>query len=146
MIRGIEISKPPQNKTCIWDVGTLIDWLKKEKFNVKSLFQVSRQVALILLLASGRRTYDLTLLVISVENCVVSEEAIALCGSKTEKFSRRQSGWKCLSNSETSIDAVQWIKCLMRVSAQRRSSLDLTPLFITTRGKVGKASRSITAG
>nr|CAH7736507.1 unnamed protein product [Callosobruchus chinensis] len=143
------MSKPPQNKKYIWDVDTLIDWLGKEKIDEKSMFQVSRWVALILLLASGRRIHDFTLLDISEQNCVISEKAITfwpLFGSKPDKFSHRQSGWKLLSNSERSIDAVYWINCLIRVSRRRKGSLEHSSLFITKRGKIGKASRSITAG
>lgn len=53
---------PPSRKKTIWDIAQLISWMENLSVNEDSIFEVSHHLAFILLLASGRRIHDLTLL------------------------------------------------------------------------------------
>lgn len=150
MVKAIELSRPPPIKKPIWNVNSLISWMRQETIDQLSLFQVSRRLVLILLLASGRRIHDLTLLYIDQEHMSIDDDAICFWprfGSKTDKVTRQQSGWKLLRNKEDSFDPIFWSTKLLSLGAERRvSRADLVSLFITTRGRVGPASRSVIAG
>lgn len=148
MLKAIEASRPVPNKKVIWDVNSLIAWMKEEMVDLNSIFQVSRRLALILLLASGRRLHDLTLL--RINDMHMDEESVSLWpafGSKTDKSSYRQSGWKLLRCSDQALCPVYWLKLLInRTTSRREARKDLTHLFITSRGKVAPASRAVIAG
>ncbi|CAH0560608.1 unnamed protein product [Brassicogethes aeneus] len=59
----------------------------------------------------------------------------------------RQSGWELGSSGDRLLDLVKWVHHLIQVSAPRRKDQEnLSSLFITTRGEVKAASRSIIAG
>nr|CAH7718485.1 unnamed protein product [Callosobruchus chinensis] len=150
MIKAIEISKPQSRKKSIWNINVLVEWMRKEKIDKHSLFQVSRRVALILLLASGRRIHDLTLLRVDNTSMDHDDESISFCpeyGSKTDKNTHRQSGWRLLKASDTSLDPIFWINQLILESQKRRTAVpNLNHLFITSRGNVSPASRTIIAG
>ncbi|KAJ8915458.1 hypothetical protein NQ315_003221 [Exocentrus adspersus] len=150
MLKAIDLGRPVSDKSFVWSVDTLMDWMKRSPPDEQSLFHVSRRVALILLLASGRRIHDLTLLRINPENMTQEDGAVSfwpVFGSKTDKSSRRQSGWKLSQMADKALDPVYWIKRLIDLSANRRKArLDLFSLFITTQGSVAPASRAIIAG
>jgi hypothetical protein len=137
-------------KPQIWNILDLLHWLRSHPPDKHSIFQVSRYVALLLLVASGRRIHDLTLLSIHTDHYIVTESSITfwpIFGSKTDGKGGRQSGWLLRMSNDTAFDLVSWIKCLIVVTEGRRNSLDnLGNLFITTRGTVRAASRSIIAG
>lgn len=140
--------KPPESR--IWNVKTLTSWMSEHPPEEDSIFQVSRFTALQLLLASGRRIHDLTLLSINPENCVSCENEIILWprfGSKTDRGDYQQSGWKITRSEDADFDLVAGIQSVITLSAQRReASPGLTHLFITTRGTVKAASRAVIAG
>lgn len=139
------VLKPP-----IWNPQTVVDWLLESESPLDSLFEVSRRCAIILLLASGRRVHDLTLLSTSEDSLIRTDNNIVLWpryGSKTDSINHRQSGWKLISASNKRIDPVFWINKLLEVSLERRSSVGgIDNLFITTRGTPKAASRTIIGG
>lgn len=103
-----------------------------------------------MLLCSGRRVHDLTLLSVSENMCVIAEDFISLFpkfGSKTDSAMHRQSGWRLLSNKDhISIDPVHWVKQVISLSADRRSVCKSDNLFLTTCGLPKPASRTVIAG
>jgi len=115
-----------------------------------SLFEVSRHVAVLLLLASGRRVHDLTLLSVDEDNFQDLGDSIVFWpefGSKTDSADQQQSGWQ-LSHQETEpvFDVLSWVRQLLVLSRQRRRRHRLSALFITTRGRLAPASRTVIAG
>lgn len=153
VLKAIGIQRAKQSKPCkktIWKIETLTDWMTNHPPRENSIFQVSRFVALQLLLASGRRIHDLTLLSIDPDHCSLSEDEIIFWpefGSKTDRADSRQSGWQIKKSRDEIFDMVKWIQSLIQISAERRNARqDLSSLFIATRGKVKAASRSVIAG
>lgn len=152
ILKGIqnksEAARPRQLTT--WCVNDLIEYLKNYTFKEDSLFQVARHVATLLLLASGRRVHDLTLLEINHPSFKDEGSSLVLWprfGSKTDSSTHQQSGWKLMSNPDSKLDLVVWIRKLIQISKPRRESKsNLHHLFITTRGKVKGASRTVIAG
>ncbi|XP_069356533.1 uncharacterized protein [Maniola hyperantus] len=147
-LRAIFLSQPPVSRPLTWEVGQLIDYLKTYSCNVDSLFQVSRHVAALLLLSSGRRVHDLTLLDIGVDCFEAHDDHIIFWpkfGSKTDSINFRQSGWKLAQNKIHKLDVTFWIKKLIDISKKRRNSR-ISRLFITTRGQVKAASRTVISG
>lgn len=68
-------------------------------------------------------------------------------GSKTDSATYRQAGWRLSDCGPEKLNPVQWIKKLITLSQSRRQSRqDLHSLFITTRGRVNAASRTVIAG
>lgn len=150
LLKAVEMSKPMVNRKYIWDINKLIGWIRTDRVDLNSVFQVSRRLALILLLASGRRIHDLTLLRINEPSMHLDKESVTFWpefGSKTDKATYRQSGWKLLRSKEKTLDPVFWTEELIKVSSVRRGAKDgLSHLFISSRGKVGPASRTVIAG
>lgn len=152
MLKGISLSKCSLSvtKSTIWNVQDLVNWLRLNVPIPDNIFQVSRHVALLLLLATGRRIHDLTLLRINESHCQISDSSIKFWpafGSKTDNPKSRQSGWELTSSGDAGLDLVKWVKCLIECSADRRGARkDLFHLFITTRGEVKAATRTIIAG
>ncbi|XP_045760888.1 uncharacterized protein LOC123864467 isoform X3 [Maniola jurtina] len=149
-IKAILLKNPPKRCSYIWNVADLVNWMGQRKIEDSSLFQISQHVATLLLLATGRRVHDLTLLHIDAEHCQITREQIIFWpsfGSKTDNANYRQSGW-CLSKSDkTTFDLCYWIPKLINKSEQRRKAdPTLTNLFITTRNRVKAASRSVITG
>lgn len=80
----------------IWDVNVLIAWISSHPPRRDNHFDVSRHVAILLLLASGRRVHDLTLLRTSANHLQDQEDCMIfwpVFGSKTDSTSHNQSGW-----------------------------------------------------
>ncbi|KOB76150.1 Beta 1,3-galactosyltransferase [Operophtera brumata] len=142
----------PTNKVLSWKVEDLLSYLKTYTFTENSLFAVSRHTCILLLLATGRRVHDLTLL--SIENGAYEDKGNEVIfwpkfGSKTDNNSYRQSGWLLRKPPEISnkkLDLVFWIKKLILVSSDRRNPRSLQNLLITTRGVAKNASRTVIAG
>lgn len=151
MIKSIELQKP--KTTCssrsIWDVSKLIDWLSQNPPDDENLYQVSKHVVFLLLLSTGRRIHDLTLLHVSRDDMVISQDSIVFWprfGSKTDSASYRQSGWEFKQNVLRFLCVPFWVNKLINVSNERRkANPNLSSLFITIRGVVKPASRCLIA-
>lgn len=115
----------------------------------RSLFDISRRTALILLLASGRRLHDVTLLEISSVKFISTENSVTFWpqfGSKTNTGNHRQSGWLLTKHKDQRICPVTHVRKLIRFSETRRSTKHIKCLFITVTGKAQPASRTVIAG
>lgn len=149
-IKAILLKNPPSHKITTWNVEDLLSWMSQHVIDETNLFQVSQHVAILLLLATGRRIHDLTLLHIDPSSCHITEEEILLWpkfGSKTDCSKFRQSGWRILKNEIIKFNLCHWIPILIDISKSRRNAdPSLNTLFITTRSKVKAASRTIIAG
>uniref|UniRef100_A0A8D8SPA0 Enzymatic polyprotein n=1 Tax=Cacopsylla melanoneura TaxID=428564 RepID=A0A8D8SPA0_9HEMI len=149
ILKAISLKKIPENKE-IWDVSVLTSWISSHPPSEDSHFEVSRHVAILLLLCSGRRVHDLTLLLTTKDRFQDLVDSIVFWpafGSKTDSAVHRQSGWKLNQNPYNSLfDPVFWVRKLISLSANRIRSKNVDSLFITTRGVVKAASRSVIAG
>lgn len=145
VLKAISLKRPSLTKPPIWDVTQLITFLSTKQVNKDSLFEVSRHTAALLLICSGRRVHDLTLLNIDSEHMYSSEDSLVLWpmfGSKTDTTDYRQSGWKLLHNhSCEALNPIYWINLLIDLSQQKRGAIN--NLFITLRGIPKAASRTI---
>lgn len=140
--KSIKPVKPP-----IWNPQVVVNYLLSHNCSDVSIFEVSRRCAILLLLASGRRIHDLTLLSIAQDMCIVESDKITFwpCfGSKTDTLNHQQSGWQILSGLDKNIDPVFWTKRLIDLNRLRRN--EICNLFLTTVGPVKAASRTIIAG
>lgn len=150
LMKAVALTKPPPRKPLTWNISNLIEYLQRYDIEIDSIFQTSRHVAALLLLCTGRRIHDLTLLDIAPEYCENGEDCIILWprfGSKTDSATYRQSGWRLLSRGTDKLNPVLWINKLIQISDKRRKAKqNLTSLSITTRGKVNAASRTVIAG
>ncbi|CAH1986522.1 unnamed protein product [Acanthoscelides obtectus] len=151
VIRGIANANPPATRPKIWNIDKLLSWINDNHPDTNSIFQVARHLSLLLLLSSGRRVHDLTLLRIDSGFFEQTEEYIIFWpqhGSKTDKHNYVQSGWKLLKNRECIWDLVHWTTIYLEISEKRRNLYcrPIPQLFVTTRGKIGPASRSVIAG
>ncbi|XP_049872880.1 uncharacterized protein LOC126371606 [Pectinophora gossypiella] len=114
IIKGIFADKPPIKKPLSWRIEDLINFLKRYELNQDNLFAVSRHTSVLLLLATGRRVHDLTLLTLEKENFEDKGDELIFWpkfGSKTDTTSHRQSGWllrKTPDASESRLDLVSW--------------------------------------
>lgn len=148
VLKAIHNSKPPNFKAPIWDVRQVVEWLKQEPKN-KSLFEIARRTATILLLTSGRRLHDLTLLRISKPHFSDNGQEIILWpvfGAKTDNGSRRQSGWKLLVNEDSNLCPVTWVRLLIQATQNRRTKNEVNHLFISIKGIPKPASRTLIGG
>ncbi|CAH0728429.1 unnamed protein product, partial [Brenthis ino] len=139
-------------ETNIWDTHIVISWLSSRNPPILNMWEISRRCAILLLLCSGRRVHDLTLLSISDSNFIDDTEANCLTfwpmfGSKTDSVSYTQSGWKLYSNNENpNIDPVLWVRKLIQFGKDRRREGKVSNLFVTARGAAKAASRTVIAG
>uniref|UniRef100_A0A8D8W6Z4 Core-binding (CB) domain-containing protein n=1 Tax=Cacopsylla melanoneura TaxID=428564 RepID=A0A8D8W6Z4_9HEMI len=150
MLRGIAASSAARGPRAIWDVSILRDWIKSHPPSESSFFEVSRHLALLLLLGSGRRVHDLTLLRVDSSHLQRAEDAVTFWpafGSKTDSASFRQSGWHFSGSPPESIwNVCKWFDVFLNLRIARCGSLPVTDLFISTVGRVRPASRAIIAG
>ncbi|XP_017476271.1 PREDICTED: uncharacterized protein LOC108366379 [Rhagoletis zephyria] len=150
VLRGIFAANPSTKKPITWEIEDLINYLRTYEVNKNSIFAVSRHTSILLLLASGRRVHDLTLL--TINDGAFEDKGDSLIfwpkfGSKTDSSFYQQSGWllqKETENEDLMLDLVFWVRTLIALSADRRKNVD--NLFITTRGSAKCASRSVIAG
>lgn len=149
ILKSISQAKPQSKKIPIWDTKLLFDWLKMSP-DSNSLFDISRKTALILLLASGRRLHDLTLLDMSEDNISLDEDTITLWpkfGSKTDNSNHRQSGWLLKVHPDSKLCPVKHLKDLIKFAQVRRVEVsDLSSLFISVTGVVKPATKTIISG
>jgi hypothetical protein len=141
ILKAIMLKSPPIHNPTTWDVGHLVSWIKQRKLNESNLYQVSQHVATLLLLASGRRIHDLTLLHTDTDHCNMTDQQVTfwpVFGSKTDAASCRQSGWCLLKCDDDKLNLCYWIPLLIEISRLRRNKADtiISSLFISTRGKV----------
>lgn len=148
-IKAISLKNPPKFKTTTWNVDLLRKHIAFKRIDEVNIFEVSQHVAMLLLLSTGRRIHDLTLLHINSKQCSITDTEIVFkpsFGSKSDNAKYRQPGWCLLKNEEPQFDLCHWIPILIKASeSRRRANPDLTNLFITTRGKVKAASRTVIA-
>lgn len=144
ILKAISLAKPNIQRAQVFDIKLLFDWLLSTPV-VDTLFNISRRTALILLLASGRRVHDLTLLDMSEDNLIDEEDQLTLWprfGSKTDSNSHRQSGWALIRHHDENICPVTHIRRLIQLSRERRSQTQINSLFISCTGIVKPASRT----
>lgn len=150
MLKSISLSKPSAPKPPIWDVEIVFNHISMLDTETESLYEISKITAAILLLYSGRRIHDLTLLRINSNDCVLSDDYVILWpafGSKTDSINYRQSGWKLNINKDNkNLDPVHWIKRLIMIGCDRRKTSNSENLCISTCGKPRPATRSIIGG
>ncbi|CAK1541480.1 unnamed protein product [Leptosia nina] len=147
LLKAISIAKIIPQKLPIWDARTVIHYLRDSSPNENSLFDVSKRTATLLLLTSGRRVHDLTLLHCDPQHFIDKGDSIILhpvFGSKTDTGSYRQSSWTLLDCPDKRLNPLFWLRTLVEVSKFTRGSL--TNLFITTRDPVKPATTTIIGG
>lgn len=148
ILKAVSIMRPIPSKVPIWDPRVLIKFLKESSPNLNSLYDVSRRTAVILLLSSGRRVHDLTLLRIDsshfVDNNTNSITLHPVFGSKTDSGSFHQSSWTFVAAPDKNICPIFWLRHLIEVSSRSRGSLP--NLFISTRDPVKPATPTIIGG
>ncbi|CAH2104341.1 unnamed protein product [Euphydryas editha] len=139
-LKAIGVAKPKLVRPLItWDPRIVLEWLSANSPK-ETLFEISRRTATVLLLVSGRRVHDLTLLRISKGNYLDDGQNIYLIpafGSKTDRH-------ELSKHPDKNICPVSLVRCLIEITKQRRSDLrDLDNLFITICNKVKSASRTV---
>lgn len=150
VIKAISLARPQEKRSKIWDTELLFDWLKDTPSSDR-LFDVSRRTAIILLLASGRRVHDLTLLDITEDSFFENKdnelELWPRFGSKTDCGKSRQSGWLLRRHPDERLCPVRHVNKLIDSTRERRlENKDLTSLFISITGEVKPATRTIIGG
>lgn len=149
VLKAISIKQPRVDKAPIWDTDVVITHLSKINTETNSLFEASKHAATLLLLCSGRRVHDLTLLKIDPEHCIIQDKQIIFWpayGSKTDSANHRQSGWKLLINQgNKALDPVFWVMKVKELSSERREPTQ-SSLFISIRGAPKAASKTTIAG
>lgn len=150
ILKSIALKNPKCAKPPIWDISQLITYLSNYTVNENNIFQISRHTAIILLLCSGRRIHDLTLLQVDPDHYIKSDDSVTLWpqfGSKTDCSTRRQSGWKLLTNPNNSnLNPIFWLEKTVQILHERRKASKSFNLFITVRGAPKPASRTVIAG
>lgn len=150
ILKSISLKNPKTAKPPVWDINVLSDYLSKYSVDSSNIFQTVRHTATLLILCSGRRIHDLTLLDTRDDHCIINTDSIIfwpLFGSKTDCSDYRQSGWKFLVNPDKQkLDPVYWINKTITILNERRSKSESSNLFITLRGSPRPASRSVIAG
>lgn len=150
VLKSLKLLKPLPEKVPIWDTDVLVNWLKSKCPDINSLYESSVRAAILLLLCSGRRVHDLTLLAIGEENCSFLDNCVVFWpkyGSKTDTSDHRQSGWRIFSNDDCKeLNPLFWIEKVVTLSRQRRIRCGEDSLFLTVCGAPKKASRSNIAG
>lgn len=149
ILKSIAMHKPKDTKPPIWDIEELSTWISNNSSRNLSFYECSRRTACILLLCSGRRVHDLTLLSIDPANFTNAEDHIIfwpVYGSKTDCHDHRQSGWRLQSNPENdALNPVFLVKALVKLSKNRRDSCKIPNLFLTVCGTPKAASRTVIA-
>lgn len=149
VLKSIALKTPAKQKPPVWNTDDLVTFITNYSIDINNPFLVSRHTAILLLLSSGRRIHDLTLLDIDLKHCVRSDSSITFWprfGSKTDSQNYRQSGWKLSMAPVRNLNPVFWINQLICILNDRRQSVNCYNLFITFRGDVKAASRALIAG
>lgn len=150
VLKSIALKKPQPGKPPIWNVDNLISSLETKVVDECNNFKTCRQAATLLLLYSGRRIHDLTLLCIDSNHFEENDDYLIfwpLFGSKTDSTNHKQSGWKLLAYKQNkNLDPVYWIKRTIINLKDRRMLAKSNSLFVSLRGEAKPASRSVIAG
>lgn len=150
VLKSIALKKPVLHKPPVWDLNVLADYLGNYTVDPVNVFQTCRHTAALLLMCSGRRIHDLTLLKVDSDHCVITNDSIILWpgfGSKTDSHDYRQSGWKLLANTiNKNLDPIFWLNRTIALLDNRRTEANCSNLFLSLRGDVKPASRTIIAG
>lgn len=146
-LKAIGNAKPKGIKmSATWDPRIVLDWITSHPPK-DTLFEISRRTATVLLLASGRRVHDLTLLKISSDSFYDNGHEIFLLpafGSKTDTHKYRQSAWKLSKHNDSNICPVTLVRLLIKMNSDRRTGDNkLNNLFITVGNKIKPASRTV---
>lgn len=147
VLKAVSVAKPRETKSQIWDTQVLLKWLSTPPKDM-SLFEVSRRTAALLLVLSGRRVHDLSLLRTSEENFIDLGEEIILWpafGSKTDRANFRQSGWRLAKHPNEMLCPIYWLRLLRKTSEPQRTRAGLDNLFISRREPAGPASPTVIA-
>lgn len=149
ILKSIALAKPNVPKPPVWDIDKVINHLATLDPKTDNLYEISKCTATMLLLCSGRRVHDLTLLRVDSNHCIDSQDSIVLWpvfGSKTDTVDYRQSGWKLKVNTNNrSLCPVHWVRRLIIIGQQRRSAAESSHLFLSICGKAKPATRCIIA-
>lgn len=150
VLKSISLKKPAVHKKMVWNIDILVSFLQNYNIDKNNLFQTSRHCAVLLLLCSGRRVHDLTLLSTDEEHYEKHDDHVILWpnfGSKTDNSDYRQSGWKLLKNSKcNNLDPVFWVNHCNDLLLDKRNAANTTNLFIHLRGPTKAASRTVIGG
>lgn len=147
ILKAISVAREKTAKPPIWNPKDLLQHMTAYDFDENNIFQVSRHVATLLLLASGRRVHDLTLLRIDSNSFVDDESSIVLWpafGSKTDNHNHRQSGWRLREHPNKKLNLIFWLRQLICITSNCRGNIK--HLFITVRGDIKPASRTVIGG
>lgn len=150
VLKAIALKKPKEKRPPIWDINQVVNHLAKTKLNC-NLYDTSRQTATLLLLCSGRRVHDLTLLQCDPDHLSTASPDVIIFwpafGSKTDSSNHRQSGWRLSCNkTNKALDPIFWIDRLITLSKERRSLAKCNNLFLRVTGPAEAASRAIIGG
>lgn len=150
ILKSIALKQPVTRKSQVWNIDDLLIYLANSTIDCNNMFETSRHTAMLLLLCSGRRIHDLTLLNVDSEHMIQLNNSIILWpsfGSKTDSASHQQSGWRILHNSvNKNLDPVFWLIRTKELLNERRKEAKCTNLFICLRGSPKPASRTLIAG
>lgn len=150
ILKSISLKHTRKMKPPIWDTNHLVNYLSTYTVDTNNIYQVSRHTAILLLLCSGRRIHDLTLLKVDPQHCLKSQDAIVFWpdfGSKTDSSDYRQSGWKLMINKDSALlNPIAWIETTISLLSDRRECAKSCSLFMTIRGPPKPASRTVIAG
>lgn len=150
VLKSISLQKPCHQKPPIWNIDVLASYIENYNIDVTNIFQTQRHTAVLLLLCSGRRVHDLTLLSVDPNHCNLFEDSVVfwpIFGSKTDSVDYRQSGWRLSTNpGSRNLDPVFWIKHTIDLLNDIRKSSKCNTLFVNTKGKPKPASRTIIGG
>lgn len=150
ILKSIALNKPVLQKPPVWNIDQLVSYLGNVNVDENSPFATSRHTAALLLLCSGRRVHDLTLLAIDSDHLINNSDNLILWpvfGSKTDNSDHRQSGWKLMDNQENkNLSPVYWVRKTVTLLEARRKLAKSSNLFVTVRGQPKPASRTIIAG
>lgn len=151
ILKSIALQKPVTHaKPPVWNTDDLAYHLENCTVNKNNIFQVQRHTAALLLLCSGRRIHDLTLLAVNSDNCSITDDSLVfwpIFGSKTDTAKYRQSGWRLFANQgKEKLDPVFWAKLTIFLLEHRRNAAGSNNLFVNVRGEPKPASRTLIAG
>lgn len=150
VLKSIAIKKPASREKVIWNVDKLSSFLTTYSVDQNSLFSTCRHTATLLLLCSGRRVHDLTLLAVDSKHFSIDSNCVIMWpmfGSKTDTASYRQSGWRLSPNpSNINLDPAYWVRQTISLTRARRQLANCPNLFLNLRGPPRAASRTIIAG
>jgi hypothetical protein len=142
--------KNPVTKKPVWNVDKLAVYLETYSVNENNIFSTCRHTATLLLLCSGRRIHDLTLLAVDPKHLSENNNCLILWplfGSKTDTADYRQSGWRLSANTANkNLDPIFWVKHTISILHDKRQAGGFINLFLSLKGPLRIASRTVIAG